>query len=171
MIRQFVSSRVCLKCRGCCRFFESDTVWSPHLLNEEINSLLKKQVPPALISCQKKIRLEPNTNQHNACGEAGFICSFFIAQDNKCKIYASRPFECRLYPFLLNRKAKKVFLAADLNCHFVKQMSKNKALKNYIKYLAAFFNAPEGLSLLKDNPHIIQEYPGVLDVRELNFSL
>jgi Fe-S-cluster containining protein len=56
----------------------------------------------------------------NPSGE-GFICSFLNLNDNKCKIYARRPFECQLYPFLINLKGKRIILNLDLNCQYLKE--------------------------------------------------
>ncbi|MFA4842742.1 MAG: YkgJ family cysteine cluster protein, partial [Candidatus Omnitrophota bacterium] len=102
MIKQIIPQEVCLKCQGCCRFSEKDSVWSPSLLDEEAESL-----------GQKKILLIAS-----AAGNV-FFCSFFEPEKNACKIYSRRPFECQLYPFLLKRKDKKTFLAVDPKCPFI----------------------------------------------------
>jgi len=162
VIKQIVPQEVCLKCQGCCRFSEQDSVWLPHLLGEEMQELLKKNFPPSLISQDKNIRSLPNPTQNN------FICSFLQPKDNKCKIYAFRPFECRLYPFLINRKGDKVFLALDSRCPFVKENLESQEFKEYIRYLTAFFNSPHAIAILKNNPKIIQIYEDVLNLAELN---
>jgi Fe-S-cluster containining protein len=162
VIKQIVPQEVCLKCQGCCRFSEQDSVWLPHLLGEEIQELLKKNFPPSLISQDKNIRSVPYPKQNN------FICSFFQPKDNKCAIYAFRPFECQLYPFLVNRKDDNVFLAVDLRCPFVKESLESQEFKEYIRYLTSFFNSPRRIKILKNNPQIIQIYEDVLNLAELN---
>lgn len=162
MIKQVVPQEVCLECWGCCRFSEQDSVWLPGLLNEEMQELLKKDFPPSLISQDKKIHSLPNLAQNN------FVCSFFQPKDNKCAIYAFRPFECQLYPFVINRKADKVFLALDLRCPFVKENLESQKFKEYIRYLTSFFNSPRTIEILKNNPQIIQIYEDVLNLTELN---
>jgi len=162
MIKQAIARNYCLGCHGCCRFSERDSVWLPCLLNEETQELLKKNFPPSLISQDKKIRSLPNPAQNN------FICSFLQPKDNKCKIYAFRPFECQLYPFLINRKGDRVFLAADLRCPFVKENLESQKFKAYIRYLTNFFNNPRKIKVLKNNPQIIQIYENVLNLAELN---
>lgn len=100
-------------------------------------------------------------------GQSNFFCSFFNLQDNKCKIYALRPFECQLYPFLINRKGKKVFLALDLHCPFVEKKLKTQEFKEYVLYLTDFLNDSPQAEILKNNPQIIQDYSEALDLEEL----
>ena len=161
MIKQFVPQSACLQCQGCCRFKEMDSVWTPCLLEEEVQDLIDKHIPPAYINMQRKIRPVPNPK-----GE-GFVCAFLEAESNKCKIYGMRPFECQLYPFLINLRQKKVVLTVDLNCPYVKENMHKKEFKGYVAYLSAYLNAPQQVEMLKDNPQIIQAYEDVLDVIEL----
>ncbi len=162
MIKQVVPQEVCLECQGCCRFQKIDSVWSPCLLDEEIQDLLDKKIPPACISSNKKLLLIPNAQG------TGFICPFFDAKDNKCKIYGFRPFECQLYPFLINLRGGKVILTLDLNCPYVREHLKNDEFKIYTDYLIIFLNSSAQVKILKDNPQIIQAYEEVLDIIELD---
>lgn len=136
-------------------------MWLPLLLNEEIAHLLKNNFPPAVISQDKRIRSEPYLKENN------FICSFFMPEDNKCKIYALRPFECQLYPFLINRKDDKIFLALDLKCPFVKENSGNQKFKEYIQYLTDLFHAPSTIKIIRQNPQVMQIYGDTLNLAEL----
>lgn len=148
-VKQFVLSGFCLKCEGCCRFSQRNTIWSPHLLKEEKEK------------SGKKVSLLPNPKDTN------FICAFFDIQNNRCRSYALRPFECRLYPFLINRKNHKVFLAVDLKCPYVEKKLKSKEFKEYIYYLTNLFHRRGIIKILKNNPGVIQIYPGVLNITEL----
>jgi Fe-S-cluster containining protein len=162
MIKQFVPQDVCLKCQGCCRFKKADSVWTPCLLDEEIQNLVDKaDIPPALLSLDRRIRPIDNPQ-----GE-GFICAFLDIQHNKCKIYELRPFECQLYPFLISMRHKKILLTLDLNCPYVKDKLDTQEFKDYTSYLSALLNSPKQLEVFKDNPQIIQAYEEVLDVMEL----
>lgn len=162
MIKQLIPQEVCLACQGCCRFKELNSVWSPCLLDEEIQVLLDKELPPALISMDRHIQSVPDPAQN------GYLCPFLNQEDNKCKIYGLRPLECQLYPFLITLRDKKVYLTIDLNCPYVKENLKTQAFKEYTEYLTAFLNAPAQLKTLKDNPQLIQAYENVLDILELN---
>jgi Fe-S-cluster containining protein len=161
MITQYVKEEFCLKCQGCCRFPEPDTIWSPGLLEEDRQRLLKNNIPVAFITTENRIRLSYYQRQDY------FVCAFFSPQDNKCKIYAFRPFECKLYPFLVNIRRKKVFLAVDIKCPFVKESFKTAKFKKHTKYLAEILNTPAFLAILKKNSQVIQSYPDAIDLREL----
>lgn len=162
MIKQIVPQEVCLKCRGCCRFKKTDSVWSPCLLDEEIQDLLDKKTPPACISSDKKLLPTPDPQG------GAFVCPFLDAEDNKCKIYGFRPFECQLYPFLINLRGGKVILTLDLNCPYVREHLKNDEFRKYTGYLITFLNSSTQLKILKSNPQIIQAYEEVLDIIELD---
>jgi Fe-S-cluster containining protein len=163
MIQQFVPQEFCLKCRGCCRFKEANSVWSPCLLDEEIQELLDKPgMPAASISIDR--RIQPIANP----GGADFICPFLEIRENKCQIYGLRPFECQLYPFLINLRNDKVLLTVDLNCPYVYEKINSQQAKDYIVYLTGYLNSEPLRSLLKDNPQIIQAYEEVREVAELN---
>lgn len=141
-----------MKCDGCCRFVEANSAWFPHFLKEEEKKISKDRFLP--ISNKK---------------ENNFICSFLNVKGNKCKIYGIRPFECRLYPFLLNRSVEsgKTFLAIDTNCAFAKENLKKPEFKKYTEYIAALLNSFGFSKLMKNNPQIIQSYPDVLNLAEL----
>ncbi len=161
MIKQVIPKDYCLSCNGCCRFKKIYSVWSPCLLDEEIQDLLDKKIPSAFISSDKKLLPIPSPQG------AGFICPFLDAKDNKCKIYGFRPFECQLYPFLINLRSGKVILTLDLNCPYVKEHLKDDEFKKYTKHLISFLNSSAQLKILKDNPQIIQAYEEALDIIEL----
>ena len=163
MIRQFVPEEFCLKCQGCCRFSQINSVWSPCLLDEEIQALLDKEgIPPVSVSIDRRIQPVP------ILGKEGFVCPLLDISDNKCKIYHLHPFECQIYPFLINVRKDKVLLTVDLNCPYAASKIDSQEAKDYILYLASFLNSPKQLRMLKDNPQLIQAYEEVREVAELN---
>lgn len=153
MIKQLIPKNFCLDCQGCCRFAKSESVWSPILLNEE-----KKNYSTGVI------RLIRDKKQDI------FLCEFLAAADNKCKIYDSRPFDCQLYPFLINRKAQNIFLSVDLKCPYIQKRLKNGAFRKYARYLTGFLSGREGRRFLEANPQIIQEYPEALILSEIKIN-
>jgi len=163
MIKQFVPSSVCLKCRSCCRFREADSVWSPCLLDEEIQEFIDKDIPAVSISIDHRLGLLPERS-----GD-GFICPFLKSADNQCQVYANRPFECQLYPFLLNLRSGKVLLTIDLNCPYASEQINTPEMHEYIHYLTNYLNQRKQLQMLKDNPQIIQAYEDVRELVELQF--
>lgn len=162
MIKQFVPQDFCLSCKNCCRFKDADSVWSPCLLDEEVVELIDQpKIPAASISAERRLQLVPGV------GGEGFLCPFLSPNDNRCQIYQMRPFECQLYPFLLNLRNKKVYLTVDLNCPYVKDKLNSEAFKEYIDYLLPYLNSKDFLNTLKDNPHILQAYEDVLNIMEI----
>jgi Fe-S-cluster containining protein len=158
-IKQFVPEAVCLKCRGCCRFNEAAGVWLPCILNEEIAVLSKNN-----LSCPHDKKIIPVFSEEDDI----FFCPLLNRKENKCAIYRERFFDCRLYPFVINRKQEKVYLSVDLNCVFIKDNFKSAGFERYVEYLLDFLNSKAYLDILKSNPQIVQIYPEVADIAELN---
>ncbi len=145
-------------------------------MDEEIQELADKEgVPAASISIDRRVQPVVNSS-----GD-GFICPFLGSADNQCRIYNLRPFECQLYPFLINLRStrpyrigryallrrEKVLLTVDLNCPYVYEKIDTPLAKEYIIYLTAYLNSPKMLKVLKDNPQIIQAYEEVREIAEL----
>ena len=162
MIKQLLPQEYCLKCQGCCRFKEQNSVWLPCLTDEEIQALLDRNIPPAAISLDRKI--QPDVNPKGD----GFVCAFFDLDNNKCKIYDWRPFECQLYPFLINLRGGKVILTVDFNCPYVKDNMQGEGFKKYTEYLISCLNSPKQTRLLKDNPQLLKAYEDILEAIELS---
>lgn len=162
MIRQIVPSEVCLQCRGCCRFAQEHSPWTPSLLKEEAGRFIGQGIPAAAIMSDKKVPLTYDQPRVGGC-----VCAFLDADSNACRMYLQRPFECRLYPFLLSRRLSKVFLSLDRNCSYARSRGNDREFDDYIRQLAGFFAGPRGMALLRNNPHIVQDYPGVEDIIEL----
>jgi len=110
---QFVPPKICLSCQGCCRFREAESLWRPKVAPGELETNeYKKDLAKAL-------------------GEDGYIktvegqgqnrCAFLDLGTNKCGIYACRPFECRLYPFVLVKEKDKVVVSAHHACPYVQE--------------------------------------------------
>jgi len=151
MIKQIIPEEFCLNCRLCCRFVEQDSVWVPCLLDDEKKKLKEDKIK--LIFSKK---------------EGVYFCSFLEPETNKCKIYKDRPFECQLYPFLINLKDKKLFLSLDLNCPYIKEKLNSSELQKYIIYLLNFLNTSKKNIL--NNPQILNTYKDVLDISPLDFT-
>ncbi|MFA5090300.1 MAG: YkgJ family cysteine cluster protein [Candidatus Omnitrophota bacterium] len=163
MIKQFTCEAFCLECRGCCRFSQEDSVWLPYLLKEEEGALLKAKGVGS-ISYQK---IYPVRSKN----EDGFLCPFLGVSRNKCGIYLQRPFECQLYPFLLNSSQGRVYLAQDPHCPYLKEKEGSNELKEYIDCLIAFINSPAQLKIIQNNLKIIHEYPGVENIAKLDMVI
>jgi len=152
-MRQYIPEAFCLSCKGCCTFAEKDSIWAPVLLREEMKELVcDDKVPPMAIARDNTLRLR------EAPKTGAYECPLFDAAHARCSIYAVRPFECRLYPFLIHRKGKNIFLALHTRCRFLSSRGAESGFKDYGAYMLDFFKT-QGLALIKDNPHLAREYP------------
>ncbi|MFH0738541.1 MAG: YkgJ family cysteine cluster protein [Candidatus Omnitrophota bacterium] len=166
MIRQLIPQEICLRCLGCCRFLKSDSCWTPRLLKEEAEELARLNLLNEEQTSGAKMPL-----RLSAAADNNLLCLFLDQPSNKCRIYNSRPFECQLYPFLINRKGESVILSVDLNCPFAKERCDNGEFKEYSVYLSELLDSPHYQKLLLDNPQIAQRYDGVLELCPLNIIL
>ncbi len=92
-----------------------------------------------------------------------FICERFDPQLNKCKEYNNRPFDCRIYPFLLHKDKDKFFLALHMQCIFLQEMSSEK-LDKLCENMATFFKKKETKEFLKKNKNMFVSYPGEIRI-------
>ncbi len=127
-LRPWVPSRVCLACDGCCRFDSADSVWRPRVEPEERGDPALSAHGPAADG-----RLE--TAEYGG----RTICIFFHPGARACAVYPHRPFECRLYPFLLTRRHGRLRLCVHLNCPFVEEFRGTASYRDYVAYLREYF--------------------------------
>ncbi len=158
-LKQFVPSETCLACEGCCRFSEGKSSWRPRLTEEE------KDVPV----------LEEHRDGQGCLKtkeqDGGFFCSCFDAERNACTVYADRPFDCALYPFLLVRLGDGPAVAAHLNCPFVQDTWDGPVFERHTEYLKEFFARPRVLNLVRDNPSLFTDVSACPQEIEKLFSL
>lgn len=114
---QYVPSRVCLNCDVCCRFPEADSFLRPYFTHQEIARAVASGVDPRSFPdpTGSQIDLVPNP-----AGD-GYLCPAFDAATHRCRIYDARPFDCRLYPFVLmwDAPCERVVLGWDTKCPFM----------------------------------------------------
>jgi Fe-S-cluster containining protein len=99
-----------------------------------------------------------------------YICPCFNPYDSKCRIYPNRPFDCKLYPFLLARKGDKIFLGFDLKCPFTEDKQNSDEFKQFKNYLLNFLKQKDIETMIKNNPQLIADYKeDVVFLNELDF--
>ena len=160
---QLVPQKVCLSCQGCCRFREAESLWRP-------------KVAPAEGEARPLGRPEElDANEHKndltwALGQDGHIktvkvqeqnrCTFLNLGNNKCGVYSGRPFECRLYPFLLTRSGKngRVAVSVHLSCSYVQQSRHSAEFEKHVDALKAYLSGEECARFLQNNPALAVDY-------------
>jgi Fe-S-cluster containining protein len=154
ILKQLIPQEFCLKCEGCCRFIEEKSEWIPRITQMEILELAKENIPPAVFS-----KTDKDDRQLNLVKSKGInFCIFLSPKENKCEIYKNRPFDCRLYPFILEKKGKNISLGIHLACTFAKENLDKKELKEYVKYLKEFLNIREVAAFIKENSFLAGNY-------------
>jgi uncharacterized cysteine cluster protein YcgN (CxxCxxCC family) len=127
-LKQLITQEFCLKCQGCCRFKEADSIWQP--------SSIEKLTPYRDF----------------------YICPELEVETNRCKIYERRPLDCQLYPFLLHRQNGAIFLALDKKCPAVEKRTEDGDFKKYIQYLIDFLNQPDIKNVIRVYSRLINDY-------------
>ncbi len=157
-LKQFVPESVCLACDGCCRYPKKETIWAPLFLYDEIVELTQANIVPSCLFAHPDIHGKRAARIDLIEHKDLFICPCFEPQENKCKIYPHRPFECQLYPFLVARKGEQAFLAVDEKCPYVRESMETKAAQDYVQYLTGFLGSEDFIRLAKNNPETVQAY-------------
>lgn len=152
--QQFVPSKVCLTCDGCCRFKEADSAWRPKVTKQDISEIRREGLAEKIF----RQALKPDGRLATRCHLGENLCSFFNALDHTCGIYSARPFECQLYPFLLNRKSGRIVLSVHLLCPYIQETKPTQIYQEYVEYLRGYFARPEVLNVLRADPAIADDY-------------
>lgn len=156
-LKQFVPSEVCLKCDGCCRFQNEKSIWRPRVAQEESTALTKD------IASDGRLK--------TSCVHGEEQCVFFNREDRTCRIYQTRPFECRLYPFVLLKKGAETVVAAHLSCPYVQEKGDTKEAAEYVAYLRKYFEQPDVKVFLKNNPGLATDYTESKDELQELFTI
>ena len=86
----------------CCRFAQQNSRYAPVLLSDSFSGN----------TC--RLLLKPHKDI--------FICQNFSPESNKCNIYAHRPLDCQLYPFMVtyDNEYENIVLVLDTKCPYSK---------------------------------------------------
>lgn len=149
-VPQFVPQDVCLACEGCCRFDRADSGWRPKLGESEREFLTEMIFSGGHVDRHHMLKARVTGG---VCH-----CTCFDAQAKVCGIYRYRPFECRLYPFLLMKQGAEVCVGVHLACPHIQNHLDSEAYRHFQQTLKTYFHDPETLAFLKDNPALIRDY-------------
>jgi Fe-S-cluster containining protein len=149
-MKQFVPSEICLKCNGCCRYKEEGSAWRPKLGAGEQADLADLITAGDVLDAQNYIKTA------QVCG--GHYCKFLNQGDNTCGIYAKRPFECSLYPFILSQTPDGVKLYVHLSCPYVQDHMAHEEYDAYVAYLKGFFRRGDVREFLLLNKGMFHDY-------------
>lgn len=160
---QIIPSEVCLSCDVCCRFLEKDSPLAPIFTENETERMISKGIDKTLFQPQNdgrssQIRLKPY--------EDYYICPFFEPKTQKCKIYASRPLDCRLYPFtiMFSEDRTKIVLGVDMLCPFSEEHLETDLFQQHFQQVIDYIESDDVRSQIIENWCLIGEYQDTFKV-------
>lgn len=158
-LKQFVPSSVCLDCDGCCQFDQAQTDWRAKLGMDEQDAL-------------DVVRQTDHDGYLKTCrhGEK-HCCVFFNPNDHTCQVYDRRPFDCRLYPFVLSSVPEGIGVFMHLSCPYIQTMMHTQDLEAYVAYLKRYFDDHDTQLFLLKNPEVVHDYRHYLSELQHVFTL
>ena len=155
-MKQVTSSKVCLKCRGCC-VFDKDLAWfAPVVAKEEHQHLLNltgvARRDFTLRRGKRQTRLVPY--------KKSLRCTFLDPRTWACRVYFSRPFDCRFYPYLLMWNEEKTSLLFGFHTGECPAHEMKSAMEQgeYRQYVINYITSPEVLAMIRRNPELVWDY-------------
>ncbi|MGE4357048.1 MAG: phosphatidylglycerol lysyltransferase domain-containing protein [Candidatus Omnitrophota bacterium] len=141
-----------MNCEICCRFSDKFSTWAPFILKEEIENYKTHKLLPSFVESYGTFM---KLIQYNNI----FICPFFNFLQKKCSLYTLRPFDCRLYPFVIfyNKNYTEVNLGIDLQCLYAKNNDIN-ILFSFAKELKRILEDEDLAETIYQNPGFIMDY-------------
>lgn len=154
-VLQVIPNRVCLSCEVCCRFPERDSLLRPYFTGEEIGTAVARGVDRARFpdASGSQVEVVPHPT-----GD-GFLCPAFDPDTSECRIYAVRPLDCRLYPFVVmwSRERDEVLLGWDTKCPYMVE-AKSSQIQPGIESVRAFLEDQATISLLMKHPALVGRF-------------
>ena len=98
MLTEILSREACAKCRVCC-VFDKDDIWEIPVISPETAEYIKKNI-------DENAELEPYEDgyrfvMHFKDGDELTYCPMLT--ENGCALGDNKPFDCRVWPFRVNR--------------------------------------------------------------------
>ncbi|MBI5150255.1 MAG: YkgJ family cysteine cluster protein [Candidatus Omnitrophica bacterium] len=160
---QIVPQKICLSCQGCCRYKEAESFWRPRIAFEELKGNEYKLDLIGALGKAACINTVAEKGQNR--------CSFLDLKTNKCGVYTGRPFECRLYPFLLTSKNGRVAVSVHLSCPYVQGSRHSPEFEQHVGVLKEYLSGEAQTRFLKNNPELPGDYSEYKDEIEELFTL
>lgn len=150
---QIIPQSRCLRCDVCCRFPEADSPLRPFFTREEARAAVSAGLPESAFPGPDggRIRLVPHP-----AGE-GYLCPVFDPETNHCRIYADRPFDCRLFPFAAMRdpQGTGAVLGWDRHCPYLMNEAEPSLPLDAAREVGGVLEEGGPDSLLNRNPGLL----------------
>ncbi len=152
---QVVPSAVCVRCDVCCRFPERDSFLRPYFTGEEVTCAVEHGADPGWFPDPAGSQVAVVPNQQGD----GYLCPAFDPATSRCRIYESRPLDCRLYPLAImwNAEHDRVVLGWDTKCPFMREQVP-KEICTFADRMAIRLEQEETLAVLERHPRLIGRF-------------
>ena len=146
MLKKILDPKSCGKCRVCCGFDESDK-WEIPLVFGELKQYVEKHHPA--------VKLIPRGNEYvfdmQFSGSEVIFCPMLT--DTGCLLGDSKPFDCRIWPFRVNRFEGRNVITVSPVCGTVSELP----LKTLTEFVQGDF-AELLFRTAKEHPDMVKPY-------------
>lgn len=163
-MKQIVHHEQCKRCGECCRFREDRQDFAPIFTVEELDAIrhvredLPEFMPFKATDNIFQIRLK---KAEKPTPYYPYVCPFLDEEAYRCTIYDVRPFDCRVWPFIVLRvkETGEVLLA-----HFTESAclalaeAQPKDFSAYEAYMEQMVSSEAFLAFLRKYPQLIWEH-------------
>lgn len=160
---QIIPSEVCFSCDVCCRFLEEDSPLAPIFTSDEKEYLISQGADLSVFRSREdekssQIKLIPSKDY--------YICPFFETETNKCSIYANRPLDCQLYPFVLmsNKDKSCVQLGIDMLCPYSEKYFETDVFQHHLQSIIDYIETDDVMDIITTHPCLIGAYQDTVKV-------
>lgn len=154
-MKQANEKNVCMQCRECCVFADDEIYFGPVATNSEKKTLLKIG--------KKNSSFEEHGNLHKIklVKHGGHNrCPFLDTKTWLCTVYDKRPFDCKLYPYIItwDKSKRNIVLCHQTEMCKAHQTKDSKEHDAYRDYVIQYLCTPEVVNMLRENPELIWDY-------------
>lgn len=107
-IKKLLDFKDCKKCRQCCEFKKGDDAWAPVFSKQEVEAATKEF--KKIKSAWKKYKRSASSYQPRLVKSKKirnyYVCPFLNEKRHSCFIEKIKPFDCRIWPFVLMKNKK-----------------------------------------------------------------
>ncbi len=171
-MKTITKSEDCLKCRECCKFENSELYFSPLFTDKEVEEIKKKFGNVEYFMEYKGSKKVFQIKMLKS--EKGFyVCPFLDEEAHLCRIYEIRPFDCKLWPFMLARvKGKEGAYVVCFDKCLCKGLEATPAREfdEYKEYITNLLKSEQYAQLIKSYPELIWDYdPDTFEICQIGF--
>lgn len=163
-MKQLIQHEQCQRCRECCRFREDRQYFAPIFTEMELAAI--QEVRPEMpefrpFKGSDKVFQIVLTKSQDENSVYPYVCPFLDEEAYSCTIYDRRPFDCRTWPFLLQKVTQT---GTSLLAHFTGDVClaldevSPEDFDDYKAYFQALVTSEKYVQFLKHNPELLWEH-------------